>query len=146
MGFQSRFECREGGSIPDVFRKCVPEGRGCHGECPVTPGPTPGLLGDLEEAGVTGSEGTGWDMWPEEVREVGGGQVVKSFVGGKEHFEVDSLSNWEPVEVSGGLEPREAPPSELKRASRQAERCEGRQSRLSAVRVASRYGQNRKYS
>ena len=48
--------------------------------------------------------------------------------------------------VSGGLEPREAPPSELKRASRRAERCEGRQSRLSAVRVTTLNGQNRKYS
>ena len=99
MGFQSRFERREGGSVSDAFRKCIPEGGGGHRERSVAPGPAPGLLGDLEEAGVAGSEGTGWDMWLEEVREVGGGQVVKCFVGGKEHFEVDSLGNWEPVEV-----------------------------------------------
>ena len=48
--------------------------------------------------------------------------------------------------VSGGLEPREVPPSELKRASCRAERCEGRQSRLSAVGVTTLNGQNRKYS
>ena len=46
--------------------------------------------------------------------------------------------------VSGGLEPREAPPSELKRASRRAERCEGRQGRLSAVGVTTLNGQNSK--
>ena len=33
-------------------------------------GAATGFLGDLEEAGITGSEGTGWDMWLEEVREV----------------------------------------------------------------------------
>ena len=39
-------------------------------------------------------------MWLEEVREVGGSQVVQCLVGGEEYFEMNSLCNWEPMEVT----------------------------------------------
>lgn len=35
----------------------------------------------------------------EEVRQVGGGQVVEGFIGDDEEFEMDTLGDWEPVEV-----------------------------------------------
>ena len=38
-------------------------------------------------------------MWYEEVGEVGWSQVIERFVGGEEHFEVDSLFDRQPVEV-----------------------------------------------
>ena len=61
MGFRGGFEGREGGGIPDASGGCIPEGWSCHR-------PRSGAWSswDMEEAGIAGPEGTGWDI-PEQL-------------------------------------------------------------------------------
>ena len=78
----------------------VPEGRCCNGECPITPGALGFFGGEFEEVGIAGSEGTGGGVDVKEVRNVLGCLVVEGLIGGDEDFEIDSLFDREPVEVT----------------------------------------------
>ena len=48
---------------------------------------------------MCGSEVAGGSMTVQQVREVGGGEVIESLVDDEEDFELDSVLDGEPVEV-----------------------------------------------
>lgn len=56
--------------------------RGGNQKHPVSPGSARGL-GGFQEVGVSRTEACGWGVLVEEVREVGGSQVVEDLVGGE---------------------------------------------------------------
>lgn len=82
-----------------MFGEGVPEGWGGNGESPVTPGAMLSSDGGGQEVGVSRTKGTGGSVPVEEVREIGGGQVVESFKCDEQQFEFYALFYWEPVEV-----------------------------------------------
>ena len=83
----------------DGFGERLPEGGSSYREGSVSPGLVLGHGRWSQEVCIRWAEAAGWIVAMEEVSEVGIGLVMEGFVSEEEDFKLNTLWNWEPVEV-----------------------------------------------